>query len=219
MIHYKNTSGREKWIAYDDKNRVIYTKNEKGYETWIEYCDNGEKIVKTCTAKGFKTTRKYNVNDDELYYKDDRGKERTITYHGNNIIHYYTDSTGVEKEYNTEGSLIYIKHKDRECIWFDNNKQILHMITWGGLEFWNEYDTSGYCVNYKDSRDINITYNPDDKISCILNDIGTVMWLNHRKQTIHAISDTGVETWIDYDDNGNLLHYRNCKGYPKILTK
>ncbi len=67
-IHYKSSSGYEKWYEYDSRGNQIHYKSSSGYEEWYEYDSRGNKIH-------YKNSDGYEYWNEYDFYAD--GKVKT----------------------------------------------------------------------------------------------------------------------------------------------
>lgn len=136
-IHYKDSSGSEKWAEYDLDGREIHLKSNSGYERWSEYDSNGNKI----------------------YYKDSSGSEEWSEYDYNNNVIHYKNINGLEEwykyEYDLNENIIYLSKSNWYEVWYeyDFNNKCVHMKSKlnsePSLEIWMEYNSNGdmiYCT-------------------------------------------------------------------------
>ena len=96
MIHYKKSSGYERWCEFDNKGKLIHYKNSNGFEIWYEYDDNGN-CIHSKDSKGNEIWLEYDNKGKLIHYKDSKGNEIWWEYDDTGELIHYKNSNGYEE--------------------------------------------------------------------------------------------------------------------------
>lgn len=139
-----------------------------------------------------------------------------------NVIGLANDSN-FKREYNDKNNLIYEKNGEHEY-WYEYDDKKIHFKDNTGFEYWCEVDENGNTINYKNSKGFefykrfdennNLIYHKDNEY---LEEETFCYLYNKDKKIIYSKcktrADDNYEEWFKYDDNGNLIHYRDSDNY------
>ena len=120
---------------------------------------NSLKVIRETPLDEFKlrlNNYSFDINNNEIHYKNSNGKEYWDEYdEKNNLIH-YKDSDGFEywNEYDENNNVIHYKNSDGNEYWneYDKNNNEIHSKESDGTESWKEFDKNNNEIHYKYSN-------------------------------------------------------------------
>ena len=115
------------------KKERLADKEKRKMEMKVTYeIENGKKVKVKTWDDG--TVSKFDENCNEIYHKDNEGKEEWY-------------------ESDANGKLIHWMRSDGREIWneYDSNGNVIHYKENNGYEVWREYDANGRKIHCKDS--------------------------------------------------------------------
>ena len=98
-IHYKDSTGFEKWIDYNENGKQIHSKNSYGDESWREYDEKGNEIhfknyyveywnefddknneIHSISSRGYEDWIEYDEKGNQIHHKDSNGNTKQTLY-------------------------------------------------------------------------------------------------------------------------------------------
>lgn len=156
---YENYFGRYiKKTAYDSYNRKVHEIYvTSGAEYWYEYTtfENGSlktKVIKS--NSGYIETREYDIFGKGIHWYDNFGYEAWEEYYPDGTRKKVFDTEGRIVLYNEDGYIIYDKKEtglEIVCD-YDKNYNYTHYKCSDGYERWEEVDSEGNIIYFKDSE-------------------------------------------------------------------
>ena len=223
-IHLKTSDGFEEWHEYDEAGNAVSHRNSDGCEERHEYDGHGMEIH--CkSSDGFEEWREYNEYGSIIHRKTvkPQGISRARWYGGLEDVDYRIRAKKSKRQRKSRG------HDESEqtgpvvCeIWieYDERGNIIHRKSSDGFEEWREYDEYGSIIHHKTVKPQGISrewwYDGlEDGDYWIRRGIRN----RQRKSRGHDESEqTGpvvCETWIEYDERGNIIHRKNSDGFEE----
>jgi hypothetical protein len=123
---------------------------KEGYDS-VEYDEDGNRIE---IDSAYNTEKRYDRNENLVYYKDMMGRIELWEFDDHNHLMYHKYSDGSEVRYNNRQQQIYAKDAANgdERFWEYEDKprgNIIHYRDTIGVEEFNKYDKNGEKIYYK----------------------------------------------------------------------
>ena len=193
---YEISNGADETRKFNSYGLLSSVIDNQGHETTIEYNEELE-ISKIISPTG--KTYKFTIQD---------GKITKIELPNKGLLQYeYDENSNLVKFINAEGNSESYKYDEKnrmiECI--DSND-----VT----SVKNEYDEQNRVVKQYDAKNQMVTLNYEDgkTISIDANGNVTTYYYNERYYTTKIEHPNGVTEEKEYDENGNLIKYKDNSG-------
>lgn len=191
--------------VYDETGKIVKSSNKYGDFNYTY--DANDNIIKlqTCNLTGY--IKEYNKDGFETHSKTERGVEAWTEYNENNEIISYKDYTG--KKYN----VTYIYDTNfivSKTIYEDGNCETRTFIKSDKGLLMVRYQNSQGTIHVKDYDNMGRMILERD---CSKNSTRYFEYNEHGR--IHSSCDESgsTEYWMDYDESGNMTHYRASNGH------
>jgi YD repeat-containing protein len=196
LIHFTDCRGKEKWTDYDIHGNKIYVKNSNGLETYYKYDEQGNRIH-TKNSRGYEAWREYDEQGNLIHRKVNNDYEVWRDYdEAGNLIR-FRDSDGYEinQKYDSSGNMICFEDA------FINNE-------------YRDYDERGNMIHCRKSNFLT----GDSVFSHNSSDVEYWKEYDGNNKPIAFKDHTGHEIISKYDENGNLIYFKNNKGIEWEIT-
>ena len=240
QLYSKHHKGHWWKKEYDSKGKILKIQKSNGYLSTWKYNEDGrvlfEEHIDEYGDKRF-TKNSYN-QDDVLTKSEDQNGLRfdSITHNGEVLPTYERKGTEyLEYEYQEIGDKKVLvekntyKIKDDEFVSSDKRQYDLHgrlTRSEDSRGYWvtYEYDALGKVCNFESSYGDweKTTYNMHGNITYLAKKTGEnvteSIYKYDLEQRILSKYEDGVNTYYEYDDNGNLVRQESSNGYLKEMT-
>lgn len=209
---------------YDNKGNLIYEKShsetKKGSFDWekeLRYDSENNKIYEK-DSNGHGALYKYDKDKNIIYKKDLKyGEEHNYEYNDkNNLVLHKQGTSTTTYEYDKNNNMTQIKtfssnNKIREVIiWeYDENNNKIHQKASDGFEIWWKYDENNNLVYEKKTEN-------DETYIEIWQEFDVNNNLIYKK-VFGNLTNTILEEFYKYDENGNMISRQSSPNYSLDL--
>ena len=177
-------------LKVGDKVYKEITINDKKANKWFEIYEF-DKVTNLFHSKSWDGDEVWlDEKENILYQKDPDGFEKWYNEKGRIIHKKYLD--GSEEWFDEYGRKTHIKFANGTEQWhdkFDSNGRVIYGRITGNIEFWVNYDESGYLAHSKLST-------------------GKEEWFDEKGRRYHLKDSDGHEELVyEFDSKGNVIHF------------
>lgn len=217
IIYSNHSNGLEKWMEYDDQNRMIHykTKNNESYvyEEWYEYKPDNSVLTKKSDNTWEYT--EYNEFGSPTLYRNSYSHFKRYEYNDHNkLIHTESDYGDNWYEYDQRDNLVLERnsigyYKQYE---YNDNNQIIRTVNSLGVVEEFKYDSNGnkiYESNSASKLEFYYTYNQKCKLIKMEDNIGRIIkeYDYDDNDRITTIKDNIFLYKYIYNENNKVLEY------------